>query len=252
MKQPVRDIKDQQTILIIDFDNTFAASIVEALPDAVTSVVVCKKKLSIADKKKDVLQIPFKHPAPVIPNYAFSKIIVVYHGEKAIARLIAACASKVLHENTKLVIVTNLFFAFDKVVVASLREKHVQRLIYGDIFGKKPGVLANNTINRLLSQAVAYKRIHVTNSGLNRSHPVLYDDVVLGILVAVFGSFSHTALYLLPKHPPTELAIARTIQRIDPLVRLDFARQKNSLVSFPPLPEGIFLFFFRNARERKL
>jgi hypothetical protein len=71
--------------------------------------------------------------------------------------------------------------------------------------------------------------------------PVLFEDVIFGILETVFGAEENKIFYLFPKHRITLLSLAHIFQKLDPELKIDFVKENTAEKEFKPLTEGKYL-----------
>jgi hypothetical protein len=99
-------------------------------------------------------------------------------------------------------------------------------ILYGELFADK--AIEENTISQFISQVRSQGKIDIPNSGLGKLYPILFDEVLAVIIITAFGLERKTSPVLVfPKHSITEFSVARILQKINPLVTLDFKKQKN-------------------------
>lgn len=173
------------------------------------------------DRAQNVLFVPYRKKIPIIPNGNYSYMFIIYDGEEETMDAISAFITKAKQVNAKLVFSLPLAL-YSKSIVDSIIDDYSGAYVVclGDLFGKDARL--KTPMNHLLAQA---KKGHVviSNMGLVFMHTVFIDDVVSGILEAAFGGDITTRVFFLfPKHPPTMLGVVRMIQRVDPVIHIEF------------------------------
>ncbi|MBI1982226.1 MAG: DUF4012 domain-containing protein [Candidatus Levybacteria bacterium] len=97
-------------------------------------------------------------------------------------------------------------------------------VVYGDLFGEEVVFKIDNAINRFLYQVKTKGILKVLGGGTLKTYPVFFEDAIANILKVVFLEHREKIFFLFPKTALTELSLAHLIQKIDPLLRIDFAK----------------------------
>lgn len=235
-------------VLVIDKKGIIGNALLATLTQTSLAVSVSQREPA---QKTNSIHIPFTKRVPKIPDNVFSSIFVVYQGEKLLLKMLPAVIKKAVKTQATLVLIASMHQMTGQFI-AELRRRNpaIKIVLYGDIFG---AIISDNSpLNHLLLHAKLYGRILLSPEGLQRLYPVLFDDVISGVFRAAFGNYKESLFYLFPKHPPTELTVARLMQKIQPMLAIDFARRGTPLVAPLIPPGGIYLFGTEYPLEEKL
>src|SRR3989344_958968 len=201
-----------QQYLVFDKKGIIGEAICEKLALKSLTVFVSQKQ----PKLDEVVIVPYNNGSPSIPGYTYSHIFVVDDGTIATVYL-DEFLEKAKKDNAGLTFITNLADAssFYKKIKGSLGWAKI--IIVGDIIG-------NNTYPMIICNAIKFGKIVLENEGLSKTYPVFLDDVAKGIIATEEDNSATSIFYLFPKHPPTELSLAQMIQKANPMVQIDFAK----------------------------
>jgi len=200
-------------ILVVDKKGIIGEAICQELVSRSLVIYVSQKQPQL----REVEFVMFGREAPVIPNYIYSHIIVIDDGYTPESHL-DEFAKKAEKDRASLVFTTNLakLASFYKRAKDSLGRAKI--VVLGDIISRSVCPL-------LVYSAIKFGRIKIANDGLSKTYPVFLGDVVSGIIDATFDKNTKTSVFcLFPKHPPTELSLARQIQKANPTVQVDFTK----------------------------
>jgi hypothetical protein len=231
-------------ILIVDKKGTMGSSLAKILRDQFLVVVASAQGL---EKHENVIHVPYRKKIPMIPDNAYSHIFVIYNGEKELLDMMPAFEEKAEAVKARLLFVTSLLYS-SKAVFTKLRLPQfrlLQTIVYGETFDN--AIREANEVNFFIHQTRVYERIEVPKEGLGMLYPILLDDVLTSIVSLAFAiEKTHETIYLFPHHIYNEISVARIIQKIDPLVRIDFSKKKSPVRNYYIPPDG--LYFFRDYR----
>ena len=73
-------------------------------------------------------------------------------------------------------------------------------------------------LDYIIKQAKFDKKIRIPGDGLNESYPVLFEDVLAGVLKGMLSSDNSKAFFLFPKHPISLIFLAHMLQKKRPSV----------------------------------
>lgn len=213
-------------ILIVDTHDVLGKALC-AQVISTTRVVYVGKTSPLSEQNDNLFFVPFHRSVPRIPNITFSHMFVCYNGEKALIDALPSFVSKVATEKTELVLIVPLSFCTPALLKRLAHMPKQCTVVYvGDIFGSTVPLLSHIVIHRYFHEAITQGKIIVTGDGLQKTYPVHIDDVVQEVLDLTQAEPRGKAIFLFPKHAPTELALAHDFQRLHPLLRLDFNREK--------------------------
>lgn len=245
----VSETVEKLPILIIDKIGILAQEIAEKLKEQFLIVLVTAKEIKPHD---NIVHIHYGKKIPKIPDENYSVIITSYHGEKSTIEMLPSIAKKSRDIDFKLLFITSLYYLdqkLKKILAHSLYDKTIQ-VIYGEAFGKDG--LDHNLLTDYIHQARTAKRIDIPGNGLQKSYPVLFEDVCLAVISIIFSSHKKAKTFLvLPKHGFTQLAVGRAFQKLDPLIKLNFVKEKNKEIQYD-LPPNAEYFFDNYDLEKKL
>lgn len=160
----------------------------------------------------------------------------------------------VLSQKGKIILITDIFHNQDACLEAMAQHENVNVVVYGEVFGKNLPLDTTKPFGRLITSASHAGRVSVSDM-LGVTYPVFLADVVSAITQAAFVDHGENRLFLvLPKHPPTQLAIARMVKKLYPFVRIDFSENVHHPIGknvFIP-KEGEFLLEDEYNVEEKL
>jgi hypothetical protein len=245
----VSESVEKQPILIIDKIGIIGETLAEKLKDQFFIVLVTEKEIKIHG---NIVHVHYGKKIPRIPDENYSVIITIYHGEKSTLGMLPSVAKKANETSAKLLLITSLYCADKKLqelLSQNLYEKTIQ-VIYGEVFGNDD--LDRNLLTDYIHQARTSQKIEIPGNGLQKSYPVLFEDVCDAIISLIFtpGKKAKTIL-ILPKHGFTQLGIARAFQKVDPLIKINFKKEKNKEIEYD-LPQSGEYFFQSYELEKKL
>lgn len=210
-------------VLIVDKEGLLGSALARELEQKHIVIFVSKKHLI----GKNIIFVPFTKKIPTIPDNSFSKIFVVYSGEKEIEEALPAFAAKARQTKADLFFMVSIFHYRDKLpghLFSLYPQSYV--LVVGDVFTQEVQE-AQTPVTALLAQARHEGFMQLTNSGLDILFPIALQDVIqTSIAVAFTQGESSTVYAILPQHPVTQLSFARLIQKHYPLLRVDFSKHK--------------------------
>lgn len=235
-------------VLIFDPKGLIGDSLAERLKDYIFVVLVTSSDKSYDEKS--MLKIQYRRNVK-IPQSIYTHIFFVA-GDKDDRKNLRQFIKEVSKIDTNFVYVTWP----DKKKIAEVEkelsnEKIDSRIIVlGDIFSGK--IATGGYSDTILEEAKLYRQLYVSSMGLNIIHPVLLEDAVEAILEISLGSTIAKRPYLLyPKQGITVLSFIHILQKIDPLIRVDFENTKRNEVEEEE-PEGQHYFPPEYQLEEKI
>src|SRR5680860_543614 len=234
----VTEEKHESPILIVDKIGIFGEELAKHLEKEALIVLVTKKP---QDSLENTIHIPFAEKFPKIPDNNYSSIIIIDDNDSATREAIPSFIKKAENDKSNFLFATCLSEESEKTVNYVIENySRSKAVIYGTVFSKKP--VFNTILNKLIYQAENSGRIEVPGSGMTNIYPVLFEDVILGILEALFGTDKDNKIYyLLPKKPLTLLTFARAIQKAIPGVGIDFVKKEKEEPEIEP-KKGKYIF----------
>jgi hypothetical protein len=239
-------------LLIIDKAGDLGINLVEKLKDQFLIVFVTglpREKINEETLKKIIL-IPYSKKIPMIPDNIYSHIFAFYDGEKETLEILPSLLKKAEQTKAKLLFITSLVNHSQEL------HKHLQFpyhkfevIIYGEIFSNEEYL--QNPLSVLIRQAKITGALVISGMGLKKAYPIFIEDVIAGIIAVGFALDKKRKLvYLFPSHPSTEISLARMLQKIDPLLKIDFKKEKEREVDSYIPPNGEYIFHEYDLERR--
>ncbi|OGH42992.1 MAG: hypothetical protein A3B53_02905 [Candidatus Levybacteria bacterium RIFCSPLOWO2_01_FULL_42_15] len=222
----------KEYVLCIDKKGEIADRILPHLSPDYFCVVLSGKKPSLQENvfEKDVLHVSYRQERksmPLVPQYPYAFIIVVYEGQREIKEGIRELVSDARVLGAHLIVVLekrNWDEELAQVVVNSYDKGYV--FVFGDCFDETGGISEESVSCKLISGARLNRRITLSENGMGVLYPVYTRDAVALLLEKGFSKEGKRGVfYLFPKEGITELAFSRILQKKNPLVGVDFARE---------------------------
>lgn len=235
-------------LLIIDKKGMLGSLIANKLREQNLIVLVSGKKF---DVHSNIIHIPYNKKIPSIPENIYSHMIVFYNGEVEILDMLPALSKKANETHAKLLFVTQLGYSNERLIrFLNHHEFHsMQILFYGDIFDN--ALTVGNSISRFIEQIRSSKKLSIPEQGLGYIYPIHLDDVIDCIINTAFAKIHHKLLFLFPHVAFTQLSIARIFQKIDPLLKMDFTKNKHTDPDYY-IPQSGTYYFAQYDLEEKL
>lgn len=235
-------------ILIVDKKGTMGSALTKILRDQFLVVVVTSYEL---EKHDNVIHIPYRRKIPTIPDNAYSHIFTIYNGETELLDMMPAFEEKAEAVKARLLFITSLLYS-SKTLFTRLRHPQyrlLQTILYGETFDN--AITEANEMNFFIHQTRVYGRIEVPKEGLGILYPVLLDDVLTSIASLAFSlEKPKEIIYLFAHHVYNEITVARIIQKIDPMVKIDFSKTKSIARPYYIPPDGLYFFRDYNLEDR--
>jgi hypothetical protein len=235
-------------ILIVDKKGIIGTALTRILRDQFLVVIVTA---SDVEQHDNVVHIPYRRKIPMIPDNAYSHLFVVYNGETELLDMLSAFEKKAEAVKARVLFITSLFYSSAQLFrrLALPEHQSLQTILYGETF--ENSIREANEINFFIHQARVYGRIEVPGEGLKNLYPIFFDDVLSAIVSLAFAIEKQSkTIFLFPHHDCSEIAIAHSIQKIDPMVRIDFAKRKSGARKYFIPQDGLFFFKNYNLDEK--
>jgi type III secretion system FlhB-like substrate exporter len=238
--QALEENNQERPILIVDREGKIGESLVKELKEQALVVYVSGKAPEIIE---NVVHVLFDKQFPTIPDNNYSHIFIIDENFEIAKDIIKPFLKKAEQDKAFLVLAVNANFvenSFSLDFVSSYDKAKI--VIMGDIFKNDSLYNSASEINKYIVQIKTSGRIDVPGDGTRLVAPVLFNDVIFGILETVFGTEENKIFYLFPKHRITLLSLAHIFQRLNPDLKIDFIKDdKASNNDFNPSPEGKYL-----------
>lgn len=239
--------KQKFPILIIDKVGLIGTALAEKLQEQFLIVLVSGRELEV---HQNIIHIPYRKRIPLIPDNVYSHMFVIYNGEEEILDVLPSFVKKADATTSKLLFISSLNNASEKLThrLSHHFYHRMQIVFYGELFGDK--FIEENGVSQFINQVRSLGRIEIPKSGLGQLYPILLDETLAVIIIAAFG-MNKTVLPLLifPKHGITELSVARMLQKINPLLRVDFNKKKSFATPYF-IPHGHYYFDNYDLEDR--
>lgn len=213
-----------EQMLVIDKGGVIGGLLVQEVAKQATVVFVTGYIHPLLTLKKHVVILPYKKRVPAIPHAAYSHMIVVYNGERSQLEFAKAIHKEARLQKAIFVLVVDQKLATFQVISELVSiGTDVRIAIVGDLFGNPLLFGSFGSIDHVLGEAKNSGDVSLSGMGLTPFFPVLVEDAVQGILQVAFAQ--HTTgqvFFVYPKQSYSMLSIAHMLQKIDPLIRVDF------------------------------
>lgn len=225
--------------LVVDKEGFLGTSLLSIFDNSSLTIIVTK---TIPETKKSILHIPFTKRIPKIPDNSFSEIFLVYNGEKELLEALPVFLKKAREEGARFYFITSIFH-LPHGFAARLHKQYpeVFLLVTGDIFSNS--LHPSSPITTLLHEAKEYGHVTLYESGLHSVYPVALQDVLEAVHAIRSAGMTEQRVYALyPKYPPTSITVTRILQKLYPLLHVDFSKKKKTheKMEFPDNPLYVF------------
>lgn len=235
-------------ILIVDKQGFLGNALAKILRDQFLVVVVTAGK---PDKHENVIHVPYYKKIPMIPDNAYSHLFVIYNGEPELLDMLSAFEGKAEAVQARFLFITSLLHSSPKVFNELIKDSYklLQTVLYGETFDNT--IIEANELNFFIHQVRAYGRLEVPGEGLGILYPIHLDDVLTAIISLAFAvEKPRETIFIFPHHINNEISVARIIQKIDPLVKMDFTKNKSNARNYYIPTDGLYYFRNYNLEEK--
>lgn len=208
-------------ILIIDREGSVGLGLYSKLNDQLRIVLVGGRE---PQTTHNLLFLPLSEHIPVIPKDQYSHIFIITESEKDVTLILPSCIEKAKEDKARLLLIITSNNITDLQIAEILRlDNEVNIILVKDMFGIPYESKNPERIEKLFYQAKIKKAMNLSHMGLHKLYPVQYDDVLAELIKLAFGG-KHAAqlFFLFCRFPVTELGLAHALQKVDPLIKLDF------------------------------
>src|SRR3989344_4606784 len=228
MKRPALILEEDlsgldKPVLIVDRIGIIGSTLALKLSKDLLVVLV---SATFSKENSNIIHVPYRKKFPEIPdnNYSYT---IIFGNDVGTIKSIPSFVKKAKDDNSELILVTYFLNLTDEIASDLAEYEKARVILYGDIFGEREALVFDNEVNSFLIQAKKFKKIEVLGEGLKKVFPIHFDDLVSGILKAVFSTNSKSKLlYLFSKYPITLISLAHLIQRKDPNILTDIKPSK--------------------------
>lgn len=215
---------EEKQILIVDKVGILGERLCQKLSQDLVVVYVSQKKPGL----ENTIFVPYGSNIPIIPDNNYSHILVIDDGIVT-AGFLSEFIKKAEKDRSLFIFTISLSKANEKIIKSVTSYKRAKVAVIGDIFAK-------DIYPPFIYRAIKFGKIQLLDDGLSKTYPVFLEDVISGIIkLALEPDTFSSIFYIFPKHPPTQLSLARMIQKANPTVQIDFIKGS------PKKEQGIFL-----------
>lgn len=235
-------------VLIVDKKGFIGKGLARALCEQFLVVIVTAEEVETHD---NIIHIPYKRKIPVIPDNTYSQLFIVYNGEREVLDMLPSFNRKAEQSKSSYLFVTSLPYSTKKLFafLNTHASPRLKVLMYGETFANRN--TEKNEVNFIIHQAKVYGRIEVPNTGLGTLYPVLYEDVINGIItLAQHPEIPERLIYTFTHHPFSQISIARILQKIDPLIRVDFKKHRVRVPNYYIPQNGVYMYRDYDLEEK--
>lgn len=239
--------KDKLPILIVDKTGKMGMEFAEKLSEQFLIILVSTHTLDVT---QNTIHVPYRKKVPSIPDNNYSHIFVFYNGESEVLDLLPALAQKANATNGKLTFITPLLFSSSRLFtyLSAHQFLHAQVIVYGEIFESQ--WTDHNMVNIFFHQKRLYGRIEVPYDP-GKLYPVALPDVFDAIIHEAFGDKKNKQpLLVFPRHPLSEISIARMLHKKNPTLKIDFKKYKGKPPVYYIPKQGEYFFNDYPLEER--
>lgn len=233
--------KHEYPILIVDKKGDIGEALAKELE--VESLVVFVSRKQVVSEK-NIVHVPFLKKVPTIPDNTYSHIFLIDEHLEFAKSTLKSFVKKAKQDNAFLIFATNVSMVEGKFLEdLALSHEKLKIILLGDIFSKSFVYNQSYYINKFIQQIKNTERVDVPGDGTKQTSPVLFDDIISGILETVFSDEEGNKLYyLFPKNKISLLALAHLFQKLNPNIKIDFIKDNKQKQQNFILPlEGKYL-----------
>ena len=235
-------------ILIVDKKGRLGSTLAKILRDQFLVVIVTAHEV---ERHENVVHLPYHRKIPMIPDNAYSHIFVIYNGEKELLDMLPAFEEKAETVKARFLFITSLLYSHHKLysILERPEFRMLQVVLYGETFDNT--IAEANEINFYIHQVRAYGRIEVPKEGLGTLYPIYFDDVLTSIVsIALAVDHPQKPIFLFPHHQYNQITVARIIQAINPLIKVDFSKKVREERTLYIPTDGLYFYRDYNIEER--
>ncbi len=228
-----------EPILIIDKEGFIGEKLSQKLSPHAFVIFASKKKTE--KENEHLLYVWYGKKYPQIPQAQYSHIFVIFENDNEIKETLPSFVKEAKKNKAKLIFIVSKKTTLGKFIEREISPYNSSTILlfFGDLFSEDP---IPTHLDILLQEAAINRQITVSNMGLEELYPLSLEDCIEAILETSFGlSKRHGTYYLYQKTPTTLLSLFHSIQKKDPLIRVDF-KEKPLKEEKIDLPKGVYLF----------
>lgn len=221
-------------LLVVDKKGIFGDSLVKEIDKNITTVLVTAKPFTA---ENSVIPVPFHKEIPEIPEGNYTHIFFVWDGQRESLHILEPLLQKAASDNAQFIFIMDYHFYKPKLI-DYIHQEYFQAsiILTGDIFGN---LFYESKVTTFFKTSHKEGIISLSDVGLNHLYPCFFPDIIKEILHVGFGGQKKKLFLAFPQHGMTELSVAHAIQKVDPMVKVDFSKEKEEKAD---LPDGEYLF----------
>lgn len=236
-------------ILIIDKHGLIGSALADELKEDSLIVFVTSLKL---DFSGNIIHIPYTKKFPTIPDNIYSHIFIIDETESFFKEVFHEFLDKSKEDKSDLITVFDLPNKDEELINRILDYKKAKVILYGDVFGEKP-INKSSYVDKFIQQIKSSGKIEMPSNGLRTIFPVYFGDLINGILEASFTtSDKERIINIFPRQGITLISLVRLFQKIDPTIKISFAKNEDEEDEVRILENGIYILGDKYPLEEKL
>lgn len=215
------EISSSLPVLIIDKQGSIAIGLYERLKEHLQVIVVGTKE---PIGSKNLLFLSYAKVLPAIPHDPYSHIFFIPREVSELETLLPVLIKKAEEDSSRifLILTRNMQLAMHSQLETFV-SKVVSVIALGDIFANPLESEKNNRVEQLIRNAKVEQSLDLPEMGLRELRPIAFVDVIREILRIAFALPPSKKLFFVgTKEPITELTIAHSLQKNNPLLKIDF------------------------------
>lgn len=245
----IKDKNKVYPVLIVDRQGFIGKALAEKLKEDSLVVLVTSLKL---DFSENIIHIPYLKKFPTIPDNIYSHIFIVDEVPTFFKEIFNEFLNKAKDDNSDLVAIFHLANKENALIDKILSYKRSKIILYRDVFGEN-SLDRNSYVNKFIIQIKTSGKIEMPSSGLKTVYPILFDDLINGILEVSFESQSKEQIInIFPKQGITLISLVRIFQKIDPSIKIIFSDSDKEEKELNIEEKGIYFLGEKYPLEEKL
>jgi len=207
-------------VLLIDRKGSIGLALYERIKKELLTVFVSGVQ---PQESENLIFIPYKTHIPEIPNGQYALILFVYDAEKDAYEIAKKCSEKAKEDGISFVFIVESVETLHATSLQKITDlyEHAYVIVLGELFGQGDSIL-----DQYILQAGTKRSVKLPHMGLRKIHPVLFSDAIQGILQVLFAIQKREKITLLySAYTYTDLSIVHMLQKIDPLLQIDFLKE---------------------------
>lgn len=215
----VTEEKQNIAALILDVKGEIGEALAEKLKEDALVFFVSKKSLNTPN----VVNVPYKRVLE-IPDNNYSYIFVVGSNLPEAKKILEKMIEKSSFDKAVFIFLTDIEDVDMEILNFIKSYQRSKVIIYGDIFDNKTRF---NTVPNDLVRQASKGKIKLSQDGTNFIYPIYFEDLISSVLEASVLMEDRKKVFLaFYKHPMTVLSFSHILQKINPLLKIDFKKEE--------------------------